>query len=462
MTFRVDVLGPLLITEGSSVITLRRFVERGLLAVAALHPDEPLGADRVVDRLWSEDVPAGAHQKLRAAAGTLRSLVEPHSRRGWSWSSAPDGSYFRLQVPEEASDLLLARRGALAARQATRLGLFTRASQEAHAALRLWRGPVLADLARSREWPELARLREEWWQLTEDRLRADLECGQTGLAGQLERLARSQPRRERLWATLMAAWRGAGRPEEADSVYREAQAMLAEGWGLDPGPELSRERALLDSGEDCGHGVDDDPCDGLDADPVTILRLRVCDGLAAQRAERAGVLIDDHVRRCLSLAGGEIVWAWDHDVIALFAGAGQAMAALTAALAVRDALRHSDGTSPDWLRLAVLRHHRTGGEMQPTAIWTGPVVDPRGMRYSELLISAGRGAQPIVDRGTYSATRTIVEYRPLRGATLYEAAGLVSRRAPDPSGGPLALPLIPLAIAGASDDQNRVARSCRG
>ena len=48
------------------------------------------------------------------------------------------------------------------------------------------------------------------------------------------------PSRERMWAQLMLALYRSGRTAEALDAYRQASKILAEEWGIDPGPELRR------------------------------------------------------------------------------------------------------------------------------------------------------------------------------------------------------------------------------
>ena len=108
-------------------------------------------------------------------------------------------------------------------------------------ALRLWRGPALADVA---DAPfaagPVARLEELRLAATEDRIEADLALGRgAGLAPELEELAAAHPLRERLRGQLMRVLYLAGRQGDALNVYQETRELLADQLGVDPSPALS-------------------------------------------------------------------------------------------------------------------------------------------------------------------------------------------------------------------------------
>ncbi|MPZ87204.1 MAG: hypothetical protein GEU81_03825, partial [Nitriliruptorales bacterium] len=117
------------------------------------------------------------------------------------------------------------------------------------AALELWRGPLLADVADVTALePERARLDALRLTAVEERIEADLRLGrQVALAEEIRALVAEHPYRERLWGQLMLALYQAGRQGDAVQTFRQAQSILAEQLGLDPSPWLSRlhERILL-------------------------------------------------------------------------------------------------------------------------------------------------------------------------------------------------------------------------
>ena len=124
----------------------------------------------------------------------------------------------------------------------------TQAAASLRAALQLWRGQALADLANG-PGPrvEAARLEELRLSAVEDRIEADLALGRhADVVGELEALVAAHPLRERLQGQLMIALYRGGRQAEALKVYQAARRTLVEELGLEPGPALQRlERAIL-------------------------------------------------------------------------------------------------------------------------------------------------------------------------------------------------------------------------
>ena len=116
------------------------------------------------------------------------------------------------------------------------------------AALALWRGPALADLAYEPfAQSEAARLEELRLVALENRAEAELAlCHHAELVPELEALVREHPTRERLREALMLALYRSGRQVEALETYRDARRTLDEELGLDRGPALRElERAIL-------------------------------------------------------------------------------------------------------------------------------------------------------------------------------------------------------------------------
>jgi DNA-binding beta-propeller fold protein YncE len=122
------------------------------------------------------------------------------------------------------------------------------AAERLRAALALWRGPALADLAYERfAQAEVERLEELRLAALEDRIDADLALGRHGaLVGELRECVAEHPLRERLRAQLMAALYRCGRQADALEVYREGRIALSAELGIEPGPTLRElERGIL-------------------------------------------------------------------------------------------------------------------------------------------------------------------------------------------------------------------------
>ena len=123
---------------------------------------------------------------------------------------------------------------------AVRAGQWTETERTANEALRLWRGPALADipsqLLRDQWAPRLDQLR---LQAVEWRIEADLHHGRhEQLIPQLRDLTTGNPTREHFHAQLMLALYRSGRQAESLAAYQAAREALVNELGIEPGPAL--------------------------------------------------------------------------------------------------------------------------------------------------------------------------------------------------------------------------------
>jgi predicted ATPase/DNA-binding SARP family transcriptional activator len=113
-----------------------------------------------------------------------------------------------------------------------------RAADDLAAALRLWRGAALADVAEADfARGHVSRLTERHLAVVEDHVEARLTLGRADVA-ELEALVAAHPLRERLRGQYMRALGAAGRQAEALTTFEDARRTLAEELGVDPSPEL--------------------------------------------------------------------------------------------------------------------------------------------------------------------------------------------------------------------------------
>ena len=116
------------------------------------------------------------------------------------------------------------------------------------AALGLWRGAPLADLAYEPfAQAAIGRLDEIRLAALEQRIAADLALGRHAeLVGEFQAIVVEHPLRERLTALLMLALYRSGRQAEAIATYRKARDALVEEFGIEPTLALrDLERAIL-------------------------------------------------------------------------------------------------------------------------------------------------------------------------------------------------------------------------
>jgi YVTN family beta-propeller protein len=254
------ILGPLVVRENGDALDVGGGKQRALLALLLLHARETVSTDAVIDALWGERPPASAASSLHAYVSRLRRALGRdrlvRSGHGYRLEVGPDELDFdRFQRLLEEGRERLAQADARGAADTLR------------AALALWSGPPLADLAyEAFAADEIRRLEELRLQALEERIDADLELGRhRQLVPELETLVREDPLRERLRGQLMLALYRSGRQVEALQVYRQGRAGLVRDLGLEPSQELQQlERAILTH----------DPALGPPARAPTVLRPR--------------------------------------------------------------------------------------------------------------------------------------------------------------------------------------------
>src|SRR5215467_1173853 len=239
------ILGPLEVSAGGRVTEIRGPKQRALLAILLLRANEPVPRDVLVHELWGERPPAGAQGSLDVSVSRLRKVLT--AAAGEPVLVTRPGAY-RLQVTDEQFDVRRFERLLADGRSALAAGEPGPAGESLRAALRLWRGEPLADLAGEPfAQVEIGRLEELRLGAVEDRIEADLALGRhADVVGELEALAAAHPLRERVSGQLMLALYRCGRQAEALDVYRSTRRTLVDELGLEPGPALQRlEQAIL-------------------------------------------------------------------------------------------------------------------------------------------------------------------------------------------------------------------------
>src|SRR5439155_1645355 len=202
----------------------------------------------LIDDLWGDSPPESAANMLQGYVSHLRKTLGPGRGRGEHELLVSRAPGYTLQI---RSDQLDAKRFERLATEGRRL-LADRdanaAVERLRAALALWRGGALDDLAyEAFARADIERLEELRLQTLEDRIDADLAIGgHEALVPELRELVDRYPLRERLRAQLMAALYRCGRQAEALEAYREVRRVLLDDLGVEPGPALRElERAIL-------------------------------------------------------------------------------------------------------------------------------------------------------------------------------------------------------------------------
>jgi DNA-binding SARP family transcriptional activator len=173
------------------------------------------------------------------AIARLRNALEPLSGVDGSRLQTVRGGYLLSVAPGEL-DADVFHAGVHAGTRALEAGDPADAVALLSAALELWRGPPLAEVAfEDFAQPEIRRLEELRMRAVECRIDAELALGRhADTIGELEALLADAPTREHVAGQLMLALYRSDRQADALAVYGRIRAALNTELGLEPGPAL--------------------------------------------------------------------------------------------------------------------------------------------------------------------------------------------------------------------------------
>src|SRR5580704_16230107 len=245
MGIRIGILGPLEVRDlGGRLLPVTGARLRSLLIRLAISDGSPVPVDTLAADLWPDGGPADAANALQALVSRLRAVAGKDIVE-----YGPTG--YRLAVSSDEIDAWAFERLVRAARAATDGGDSGAGADALRQALRMWRGPALADVADAPfATPAIARLSELRLAAAEDRIEADLALGRGAeLVPEVEQLATEHPLRERLRGQLMRALYAAGRQADALAVFDDTRRTLASTLGIDPSPGLAEVHLAVLRGE---------------------------------------------------------------------------------------------------------------------------------------------------------------------------------------------------------------------
>jgi YVTN family beta-propeller protein len=239
------VLGPVAVCDGGQNLSLGGPKQRGLLADLILNAGTIVSTARLIDDLWGDDSPATAGHTVETYIARLRRILRDASRPELLLTRPP--GYLLDAEPGQVDAFRfgqLVQDGTAAAGR----GDHEQASALLRAALALWHGPALTDVADAPFARAAAkRLADQHLLALQRRIDADLTLGQAqDLVPELEALVASHPYHEPFHRQLMVALYRSGRQSEALDAYRRARGLLVDELGIEPGPDLRRtEQAIL-------------------------------------------------------------------------------------------------------------------------------------------------------------------------------------------------------------------------
>ena len=231
------VLGPLEMWCDGEPVAIGGAKQRAVLAVLLLREGEVVPVERLVDEVWGAEPPPSAARTIESYVSRLRQLFNGHgptlSRRG---------SGYVIDLFDAALDARVFLAEHESAALAAAVDDHKSVLERTEAALALWRGPALADVAlASAGRAEADRLEELRLHTYELRFDSELPLGRHEEAiGELQRLVAQNPYRERFVAQLMLALYRSGRHAEALDVYEQTRRRLDEDLGLQPSADLQQ------------------------------------------------------------------------------------------------------------------------------------------------------------------------------------------------------------------------------
>ncbi|MFZ0625109.1 MAG: BTAD domain-containing putative transcriptional regulator, partial [Acidimicrobiia bacterium] len=234
---RVDVLGPLEVSDDGHRIEVSRPLERALLTLLAADVGRVVTSDRLIDGLWGETPPATAAKALQTYIHHLRSLFPEDS-------ISTKGSGYQLDLEPTEVDAHRFVQAVTEAREAAAEDPESTVARLGEA-LSWWRGEPLvdagdADVVR----PLRVKLEAVRLQAQVDMTDAQLGLGDHERAAiDLHSLVDEHPLREDLWNRYMLALYRSGRQADALRAFETVRGILIDALGIEPGPEL---QALLD------------------------------------------------------------------------------------------------------------------------------------------------------------------------------------------------------------------------
>ncbi len=243
--WNLRLLGPLGVDRDAVPIELGQPKQVAVLAALALHRGEIVPTDRLVDLLWDGHPPRTASHSVQIYVSGLRKLFGSGAGAP-RIETRPPG--YRLLVDEGTIDAERFERGLRVGREHLRAGDPSAAAEALRAALALWHGEPLADLAYAAfAQPHINRLGEIHRETVGELVAAELAAGYPAEAlARAESLVADDPLRDRSVELWMLALYRSGRHVQALRAFARHREDLAD-IGLTPSPSLARlnEQVLL-------------------------------------------------------------------------------------------------------------------------------------------------------------------------------------------------------------------------
>ncbi|MGX4732108.1 BTAD domain-containing putative transcriptional regulator [Kitasatospora griseola] len=239
---RVDLLGPLELTDDGISIHLPGEKLRAIMATLALSPRMSVSSSELIDELWGERLTRNAANSLQSHVARLRRILAERSGKPQLRNlieTTHSGYVLRVDP-----DLVDAQRFSriVAGLEGYRREPPQRIVELLTEGLALWRGPALLDAGHGMICrTAYVRLEETRLVALELLIDAKLEVGQSQIVvPEIEQLCLQHPLRERFCEQLMTALYLSGRQADALDVFHRTRHRLTNDLGLEPSPRLKR------------------------------------------------------------------------------------------------------------------------------------------------------------------------------------------------------------------------------
>jgi DNA-binding SARP family transcriptional activator len=243
-----NLLGTLEVLEDGRNLAPTAAKPRQVLALLTVSVGAMVSAEQLIDDLWPDGPPTSAKTTLQTYVYQLRKLLDRSSvsSRGKELLATRPAGYI-LPVPRGDVDIFRFQRLMEDGRKLLRRGDASGAADLLRDSLKLWRGPMLADVTPSpRIQGHTVYLEEKRMEALSLRIEADLESRRhQEIVGELQLLVTRHRLHEDLYIQLMRALHRSGRRGEALAVYRQLCVILDDELGLEPSVNAKQFQHLI-------------------------------------------------------------------------------------------------------------------------------------------------------------------------------------------------------------------------
>jgi DNA-binding SARP family transcriptional activator len=239
---KAGVLGQLILSCDGTDLVPTAPKPRQLLALLMLNANRTVRASDCITELWRDRPPNSAMSTLQTYVVHVRQILRAAPDSDQSHLLVTRNQGYELSVDAGRFDRAQFQSLAGHGRAAVAAGRDELASELFAEALRLWRGPVLADVqAGPLSATHVVELEETRIGVHEQRIEADLRMGRhEQLLDELAALTSTHPTHENMQAQFMLALYRSGKQNRALAVFNRLRALLRESFGLEPAPRMQR------------------------------------------------------------------------------------------------------------------------------------------------------------------------------------------------------------------------------